>query len=176
MLRCLLPSLFFPWLDCTLVCFSKFSLSHVRQAEKRMKMKQLFHKLKVRWRLFLGQSLPVVHWSSFTLFSTLPYRQFQLDIDEAVLEWFGQLGEASKKKTGFFSSEKLQNSETPPSQQFGMAEFFLIRKFWNWRDPHPPFWWKIPKYSQFFFFDNIPMDWVRAPFLAKISQYPHFLW
>ena len=86
---------------------------------------------------------------------------------------FSRLGEASKKKYCFFS-EKLRNSETPPPlSAIRKPQFFLIRKFRNWRDP-PPFWRKIPKYSQFFF-DNIPMDWVRAPFLAKISQSPHFL-
>ena len=78
----------------------------------------------------------------------------------------GHLRGGIKKKKLFFFSEKLRNSETPPPlSAIRKPQFFLIRKFRNWRDP-PPFWRKIPKYSQFFF-DKIPMDWVRTPFFGE---------
>ena len=78
------------------------------------------------------------------------------------------------KKTVFFSSEKLQNPETPlPPSSNLEAPVFSDKEILEWARPPPPFWRKIPKYSQFFF-DKIPLDWVRTPLLAKISQNPHF--
>ena len=58
------------------------------------------------------------------------------------------MGRHQQKKTDFFS-EKLQNSETPRPLPAWRPQFFLIRKFWNWRDP-PPFGEKFRNILSFF--------------------------
>ena len=87
---------------------------------------------------------------------------------------FSPLGEASKKKLFFFFQK---NSEIlrppPPLSAIRKPQFFLIRKFRNWRDP-PPFGEKFRNILSFLWWNPYGLD--ETPPFGKNRQNPLFLW
>ena len=80
-------------------------------------------------------------------------------------------GGINKKKLIF--SEKLRNPETPPPPSSSLeAPVFCDKEILELARLPPPFWQKIPKYSQYFFYE-IPMYCVKPPLLVKIYKRIH---
>ena len=82
------------------------------------------------------------------------------------------LGEASKKQNCFFfwKNSKIPRPP-PPLTAVWRVQFFLIRKFWNWGDPLGEKFRNILS----FFYDKIPIYWVKPPLLTNISKNSWFL-
>ena len=76
-------------------------------------------------------------------------------------------GGINKKKTVFFLRKNSEILRPPrPLPAVWRPQFFLIRKFWNWR--------KIPKYSQFFMIKSLWIGW-DTPFGENIQKSPVFM-
>ena len=65
----------------------------------------------------------------------------------------------------FFLQKNFKILRHPPPSSNSEAPVFSDKEILEWARPPP---------LSDFFFDKIPMDWVRTPLLAKISQNPHF--
>ena len=64
----------------------------------------------------------------------------------------GVRGGINKKKTVFFLQKNSEILRPPrPLPAIWRPQFFLIRKFWNWQDPHPPFGKKFRNIFSFLF-------------------------
>ena len=75
------------------------------------------------------------------------------------------------KKSSFFSQKNSEILRTPPSSN-SEAPVFSDKEISELARPPPLFGEKFQ--NILIFFDEIPMDWVKTPLLAKISQNPHF--
>ena len=82
-------------------------------------------------------------------------------------------GGIKKIKLVFFrKTPKFWDPPTPPLSN-SEAPFFSDKEISELARPPPPFWRKIPKYSQFFFITSLWIGW-EPPFWRKYPNIPIF--